>query len=347
MIADLFGVNDGVGDELVGVEIGAREFNSGDLVVVISRVVEDAALEVITGGIDGVFVFVIAKVAATVLLIDGVEDVEELADAGEFVGLIADVAGVGASESSADETGLGGEVAGKADPAHAAAVFLERNVWRESVFWGVGGEIAIVVKIEELLVEGRIVGENAGGVIVDFKAVFSRFDDDTGAGGVTQNPMEFGGGKVRTEGEAAQVEVFEGGAGFGDVSATAKDPGNKLELRNVVFAVEMIMVNGVADKVEPGHTETFFVDGIVEERVVSTRNGIGSDVSDADDGVMRIQDANFAEVEREVVRDNDSTFAVRKIVIKVATEIMIVSLISGGSAHVFVLFRFLIMLIIV
>lgn len=268
MIVDLFGIKDGVGDELVGVEIGAREFNSGDLVVVISRVVEDAALEVITGGIDGVFVFVIAKVAATVLLIDGVEDVEELADAGEFVGLIADVAGVGASESSADETGLGGEVAGKADPAHAAAVFLERNVWRESVFWGVGGEIAIVVKIEELLVERWIVSENAGGVIVDFKAVFSRFDDDTGAGSVVQNPMEFGGGKVRTEGEAAQVEVFEGGAGFGDVSAAAENPRNDFELRNVVFAVEMIMVNGVADKVESGHAEAFFIDGVVEERVI-------------------------------------------------------------------------------
>lgn len=62
---------------------------------------------------------------------------------------------------------------------------------------------------------------------------------------------------------------------------------------------------------------------------------------------MGIQDANFAKVEWEVMRDDDSTFAVRKIVIKVAAEIMIVSLISGSSAHVFVLFRFLIMLIIV
>lgn len=268
MIVDLFGVKDGVGDELVGVEIGAREFKSGDLVVVISRVVEDAALEAIAGGIDSVFVFVIAEVAATILLVNGVEDVEELTDTGEFVGFIADVAGVGASESGADETRFGGEVAGKADPAHAAAVFLERNVWREGVFWGVGGEIAIVVKIEELLVEGRIVGEDAGGVIVDFEAVFSRFDDDTGAGGVTQNPMEFGGGKVGAEGKTAQVEILESSAGFGDVSATAKNPGNKLELRNVVFAVEMIMVNGVANKVEPGHAEAFFVDGVVEERVI-------------------------------------------------------------------------------
>lgn len=173
MIVDLFGVKDRIGDELIGIEIGGSEFNGGDLVVVISCVVEDAALEVIAGGIDSVFVFVIAKVAATVLLVDGVEDVEELADAGEFVGFIADVAGVGASESGADETGFGGEVAGETDPAHAAAVFLERNVWREGVFWGVGGEIAIVVKIEKLFVERRIVGEDAGRVIVDFEAVFS------------------------------------------------------------------------------------------------------------------------------------------------------------------------------
>lgn len=82
LIVDLFGVKDGIGDELIGIEIGGSEFNGGDLVVVISCVVEDAALEAIAGGIDGVFVFVIAKVAATVLLVDGVEDVEELADAG-------------------------------------------------------------------------------------------------------------------------------------------------------------------------------------------------------------------------------------------------------------------------
>lgn len=173
-----------------------------------------------------------------------------------------------ASESGADETGLGGEVAGEADSAYAAAVFLEGDVWRESVFWGVGGEIAIVVKIEKLFVEGRIVGEDAGRVIVDFETVFSRFDDNAGAGGVVQNPMELGGGKVGAEGEAAQVEVFEGSAGFGDVSAVAENPRNDFELRNVVFAVEMIMVNGVADKVEPGHAEAFFVDGVVEERVI-------------------------------------------------------------------------------
>lgn len=80
--------------------------------------------------------------------------------------------------------------------------------------------------------------------------------------------MELGGGKVGAEGEAAQVEVFEGSAGFGDVGTAAENPRNDFELRNVVFAVEMIMINGVADKVEPGHAEAFFIDGVVEERVI-------------------------------------------------------------------------------
>ena len=80
-MVDLFGFDDGVDDELVGIEIFGVETEGGDLVVGVGRVVEDAVLEVIAGGIDGVFVFAIAEVAAAVLLVDGVEDVEELADA--------------------------------------------------------------------------------------------------------------------------------------------------------------------------------------------------------------------------------------------------------------------------
>lgn len=81
MMVDLFGFEDGVDDELVGIEVFGVEVEGGDLVVGVGRVVENAVIEVITGGVDGVFVFAVAEVAATVLLVDGVEDVEELADA--------------------------------------------------------------------------------------------------------------------------------------------------------------------------------------------------------------------------------------------------------------------------
>lgn len=80
-MVDLFGFEDGVDDELVGIEIFGVETEGGDLVVGVGRVVENAVFEVITGGVDGVFVFAVAEVAAAVLLVDGVEDVEELADA--------------------------------------------------------------------------------------------------------------------------------------------------------------------------------------------------------------------------------------------------------------------------
>lgn len=80
-MVDLFGFEDGVDDELVGIEIFGVEIEGRDLVVGVGRVVENAVFEVIAGGVDGIFVFAIAEVAATVLLVDGVEDVEELADA--------------------------------------------------------------------------------------------------------------------------------------------------------------------------------------------------------------------------------------------------------------------------
>lgn len=81
MMVDLFGFEDGVDDELVGIEIFGVEVEGGDLVVGVGRVVENAVFEVVAGGVDGVFVFAVAEVAAAVLLVDGVEDVEELADA--------------------------------------------------------------------------------------------------------------------------------------------------------------------------------------------------------------------------------------------------------------------------
>ncbi len=85
---DLFGFEDGVDDKLVGIEVFGVEVEGGDLVVGIGCVVEDALLEVVAGGIEGVFEFVVAKVATAVLLLDGVENVEELVDAGEFVGVV-------------------------------------------------------------------------------------------------------------------------------------------------------------------------------------------------------------------------------------------------------------------
>lgn len=103
LVVDLFGFEDGKAGEGGGIEIGAVEFDGGNLVVVIGSVVKNGVLEVVAGTIDRIFEFVVAEIAATVGLFNGVEDVEELTDAGEFV---VSGARVGADEGGFDEAGF-------------------------------------------------------------------------------------------------------------------------------------------------------------------------------------------------------------------------------------------------
>ncbi len=176
--------------------------------------------------------------------------------------------GIGAGEGGFDETRLRGEVAREADSAHAAAVFGEREVRGEFVFGGGGGKVHVVIESEELFVERRVVSENAGGVVVNLEAVGDGLDDDAGAGEVGNHPMKFGSGQVGAEWETAEVEFCEEGLGFGDAGALTEDPWEKLELGNVILVVDVVVIDGVADEIETGDTEAFFVDSVIEERVV-------------------------------------------------------------------------------
>ncbi len=124
-------------------------------------------------------------------------------------GFLGEGEGIGAGEGGFDETRLRGEVAWETDSAHAAAVFGEREVRGEFVFGGGGGKVHVVIESEELFVERRVVGEDAGRVVVDFETVGDGFDDDTGAGEVGNHPMKFGGGEVVAEGKTAEVDAGE------------------------------------------------------------------------------------------------------------------------------------------
>lgn len=99
---------------------------------------------------------------------------------------------------------------------------------------------------------------------------------------------------------------------------------------------------------EASHAEAFFVDSIIKEweifglilvEIVSRNIG---DMSDAHDGVMSVEQAYFAEVKRKIMGNDNSFFAVGKIKVEIATEIMIFGMISGCCTHVlfFVLFVF-------
>ena len=89
LLGDLFSSDEGIAGEVGAVKVNAMEVNGGDLVVVVAGVVVNTGAEVAAGGIDGDFVFGIvggAEAAGAAGLVNGVENVEELADAAEFVG---------------------------------------------------------------------------------------------------------------------------------------------------------------------------------------------------------------------------------------------------------------------
>lgn len=141
--------------------------------------------------------------------------------------------------------------------------------------------------------------------------------------------MELGNGELGVEIKVAEVEAEEESFGFGDGAALTKEPGEEFELGDVIFAVDVVVIGGVTDKVETGGAETFFVDGVVEQRIA-----VG-DVGDADDGKMRFEASGFTEAEGEIARDNDGLFAIRKFVIEITPEIVVGGLKSCCGAHVY------------
>lgn len=188
------------------------------------------------------------------------------------------------------------------------------------------------------MVKWRVVGKDAKRVIINFEAVGDGFDDD-GFFTIIDFPVELGGWEFGTKAKTANIEPIEQCTRFGDGGTAAEDPGQDFELRNIVFAVDVIVVDGVTDEIEPGHTETFFVDGIIKQRVIFGLVGdelIGRNrgkVGDANDGVMRFEQTDFAEIEWEIAGNDDGGFAIGELVVKVATEIRFFGLISSSGAH--------------
>lgn len=136
-----------------------------------------------------------------------------------------------------------------------------------------------------------------------------------------------------------EVHLREKSFGFGDRRALAENPRKEFELSDIIFAVDMFIINSVADEVEASDTEALFVDGVVEEGIIFgliTGAEIGwnfGDVSDADYSIMCVLDAGFAVMKREVARDDDGSFAIRKFVVEVATKIRVFGFVSCCRTH--------------
>ena len=71
--------------------------------------------------------------------------------------------------------------------------------------------------------------------------------------------------------KVAEVHALKELLRLGDGGALSEDPRNEFELGDIVFAVDMIIVNGVADEIEAGDAEAFFVGAIVEKWIIFSR----------------------------------------------------------------------------
>ena len=182
----------------------------GNLVVFVGCIVVDSFGGVAAGGVEGDFVFVLVYFAAATLLIYGAEDVEELTDAFEF-----GVAGSGVHfcEGNFSKTGGGGQVSGKTEGTHAAAVGLKFQSRGKCVLWLAWGEGLVVVELEHLLWEWWVVGQYTYRIFVDMETVLHGFDNEA-AGGVCEDPVKLGAWEVLVELSVGEVHGGEFLTGF-------------------------------------------------------------------------------------------------------------------------------------
>ena len=75
-----------------------------------------------------------------------------------------------------------------------------------------------------------------------------------------------------------------------------------------------ILIDGIADKIEAGHAEAFFVYSVVEKRIFLIV-GVGCDIGDTKDGVVGVDGFSMAEGKRVVAWSNNDLFAIGEIVV--------------------------------
>ncbi len=114
-----------------------------------------------------------------------------------------------------------------------------------------------------MLVERRIISEDADGIVVDFQSIGDRLDNDAIAASVGNYPVELGDRELVIKINIAEVDFFKESFGFGDSCALTKYIGKELELGDIVFAIDVVIINGITDEIEASDAETFFIDGII------------------------------------------------------------------------------------
>ena len=129
------------------------------------------------------------------------------------------------------------------------------------------------------------------------------------------------------EGCADQIERVQPRPRLADRGAAAEDPWDQLKLRHVFLSLLYLGILRIADEVQPGHTESGFVDGVVVQRIPIR------DVRHADHGVMRVQPPHVAEREGIAARRDGHALAVGAFVVQRPAEIKVLCLKSCCSTH--------------
>ena len=109
--------------------------------------------------------------------------------------------------------------------------------------------------------------------------------------------------------------------------ALTEYPRDKFKLRNVVPAVDIISVKGVANKVKTCHGKTFFIGGVIEKRIIL------SNMSSAYHCIVGIYPAHINKVKGKASWHYDYLLAIGAFIVKSSSKIKIVRFISCRSTH--------------
>ena len=248
---------------------------------------------------------------------------EKLPDA---VGLALAADGVELREGGAHEARAGGQVARQAERAHAAAVGLQRHVRSKGILRLSRRQMHIVVQREELLRERWVIRQHADRIFVNLQPRGRRLQRE-GAGRVREQPVQLGGREVQAERRSRQVDGLQQLPGLRQRGALPQQPRNEFELRHVLPPVLRRGIAGVADEVQPGNAEAFFVHGIVIQRIAVRHMGR------AENGIALLRAAAVAEAEREPAGKHDDLLAIGCLIIQRAAHIELTRLIGDCSAH--------------
>ena len=166
------------------------------------------------------------------------------------------------------KAGLGGQIARKAKPAHAAAVGGQGQLRRKLIFGLARAEVPIIVQVEHLKRE-------KGGLLVKYPAGLSYTCRPSAVDSSVMQPVRSAiiqcsaaRGYWGLKGRFKRLAPARSSRASARLAQRPSSQGNQLKLRNVLLSVGRgVVIDRVAHKVQPSHAQPGFVDGIVVQRI--------------------------------------------------------------------------------